>query len=239
MFEFNKDEYLRDLTDAESLSDDSSPESGDPGAASPLGEQSTPDDGTSSTEGAYDAQSPTDSGTAGQPSTDRSTADSQSGTDESSKSADEPGTDQLTELGKAKREAAEYLAALQRERAEFINFRNRSLREQERAREHGIIDVLTAELPALDDIDRIREHGQLDVSTKAVADKIDKAFAKFGVEKFGQVGEVFDPTKHEAVLRKPDPNSTEETVDAVVDAGYRIGDRVIRAARVVVCLPQQ
>ncbi|WP_368089503.1 nucleotide exchange factor GrpE, partial [Bifidobacterium breve] len=130
------------------------------------------------------------------------------------------------------------LEALQRERAEFINYRNRAQKEQERFRQHGIIDVLTALLPALDDIDRIRENSEMDDSFKAVAAKIDKAFEKFGVEKFGEKGEDFDPTKHEAILHKPDADADKETVDTVVEAGYRIGDRVIRAARVVVASPQ-
>ena len=76
--------------------------------------------------------------------------------------------------GKAKKEAADYLEALQRERAEFVNYRNRAQREQERFRQHGIIDVLTALLPALDDIDRIREHSEMDDSFKAVANKIEQ-----------------------------------------------------------------
>lgn len=155
-----------------------------------------------------------------------------------SAAADGKADDTLTPLGQAKKEAAEYLEALQRERAEFINFRNRAQKEQERFRQHGIIDVLTALLPALDDIDRIREHSEMDDSFKAVANKIDKAFEKFGVEKFGEKGEDFDPTKHDAILHKPDPNAEKETVDTVVEAGYRIGDRVIRAARVVVASPQ-
>ena len=153
-------------------------------------------------------------------------------------SATQDGEDTLTPLGQAKKEAAEYLEALQRERAEFINFRNRSQKEQERFRQHGIIDVLTALLPALDDIDRIREHSEMDESFKAVSTKIDKAFEKFGVEKFGEKGEDFDPTKHDAILHKPDADAEKETVDTVVEAGYRIGDRVIRAARVVVASPQ-
>lgn len=131
--------------------------------------------------------------------------------------------DTLTPLGKAKKEAADYLEALQRERAEFINYRNRTQKEQERFRQHGIIDVLTALLPALDDIDRIREHSEMDDSFKAVATKIDKAFEKFGVEKFGEKGEDFDPTKHDAILHKPDADAEKETVDTVVEAGYRIG----------------
>lgn len=79
----------------------------------------------------------------------------------------------------------------------------------------------------------------MDDSFQAVAKKIDKTFEKFGVEKFGEKGEDFDPTKHEAILHKPDPKAEKETVDTVVEAGYRIGDRVIRAARVVVTSPGQ
>lgn len=146
--------------------------------------------------------------------------------------------DSLTPLGKAKAEAAEYLEALQRERAAFVNFRNRVSKEQDRYREHGVVDVLTALLPALDDIDRIRANSQMDDSFKAVAAKIDKTFEKFGVEKFGEAGEDFDPTHHEGILRKPDADASHETVDTVVEAGYKIGDRVIRAARVVVAVPQ-
>lgn len=210
MSEFNKDEYLKDMPDADGLADDEA-------ASAPAGAAG-------------------DGGAA--PGAATADADAASGEAPDS-AAGEDSEDTLTPLGKAKKEAAEYLEALQRERAEFINFRNRASKEQERFRQHGIIDVLTALLPALDDIDRIREHSEMDESFKAVAAKIDKAFEKFGVEKFGEKGEEFDPTRHEAILHRPDPNAEKETVDVVVEAGYRIGDRVIRAARVVVASPQE
>ncbi|ERH29622.1 nucleotide exchange factor GrpE [Alloscardovia omnicolens] len=167
--------------------------------------------------------------------TEKASEPSQEDSQEQSQDASE---DSLTPLGKAKAEAAEYLEALQRERAAFVNFRNRVSKEQDRYREHGVVDVLTALLPALDDIDRIRANSQMDDSFKAVAAKIDKTFEKFGVEKFGEAGEDFDPTHHEGILRKPDADASHETVDTVVEAGYKIGDRVIRAARVVVAVPQ-
>lgn len=167
--------------------------------------------------------------------TEKASEPSQENSQEQSQDASE---DSLTPLGKAKAEAAEYLEALQRERAAFVNFRNRVSKEQDRYREHGVVDVLTALLPALDDIDRIRANSQMDDSFKAVATKIDKTFEKFGVEKFGEAGEDFDPTHHEGILRKPDADASHETVDTVVEAGYKIGDRVIRAARVVVAVPQ-
>ena len=225
MSDFNKDEYLNDLPDMDNLSGQAAPAAG--------ASQESQNNGDSAATASADSAASETAATAA----NAASSESQENGD-AADSATQDGEDTLTPLGQAKKEAAEYLEALQRERAEFINFRNRSQKEQERFRQHGIIDVLTALLPALDDIDRIREHSEMDDSFKAVANKIDKAFEKFGVEKFGEKGEDFDPTKHDAILHKPDPNAEKETVDTVVEAGYRIGDRVIRAARVVVASPQ-
>jgi len=227
MSDFNKDEYLNDLPDMDDLS----------GQAAPAAAAAA--DGASADSAAGDSAASATSDSADSAATAANAASSESQENgDAADGATQDGEDTLTPLGQAKKEAAEYLEALQRERAEFINFRNRAQKEQERFRQHGIIDVLTALLPALDDIDRIRENSEMDDSFKAVAAKIDKAFEKFGVEKFGEKGEDFDPTKHDAILHKPDPNAEKETVDTVVEAGYRIGDRVIRAARVVVASPQ-
>ncbi|MCH9277142.1 nucleotide exchange factor GrpE [Bifidobacterium amazonense] len=232
MAEFNKDDYLNDLPDVDDVA---------AGAAKSSAAGSAASDGET---GSAKAEQPSPA-----PSTENAkqeapaesakpeAADKAEGSKDASADA-AASDDSLTPLGKAKKEAADYLEALQRERAEFVNYRNRAQREQERFRQHGIIDVLTALLPALDDIDRIREHSEMDDSFKAVAAKIDKAFEKFGVEKFGEKGEEFDPTKHEAILHKPDDSAEKDTVDTVVEAGYRIGDRVIRAARVVVASPK-
>ena len=223
MSDFNKDEYLNDLPDMDDLSGQAGPAAG--------ASQESQNNGDSA------ASATSDSAATSETAANAASSESQENGD-AADGATQDGEDTLTPLGQAKKEAAEYLEALQRERAEFINFRNRSQKEQERFRQHGIIDVLTALLPALDDIDRIREHSEMDESFKAVSAKIDKAFEKFGVEKFGEKGEDFDPTKHDAILHKPDPQAEKETVDTVVEAGYRIGDRVIRAARVVVASPQ-
>ena len=207
MAEFNKDDYLKDLPDADD-------------AAAGLDDESA---------AASDADADCDVNAGEQTDSPEET---------SAQNDEAQADDSLTPLGKAKKEAADYLEALQRERAEFVNFRNRTAKEQDRFRQHGIIDVLTALLPALDDIDRIRANSEMDDSFKAVAAKVDKTFEKFGVEKFGEAGEDFDPTKHDAILHKPDETAEKETVDTVVEAGYRIGERVIRAARVVVASPK-
>lgn len=211
MSEFNTEDYVNGMDDVDKLANQEKVEQTD---------HTSPAEQVEETE------------KASEPSQENSQEQSQ---DNQSQDASE---DSLTPLGKAKAEAAEYLEALQRERAAFVNFRNRVSKEQDRYREHGVVDVLTALLPALDDIDRIRANSQMDDSFKAVAAKIDKTFEKFGVEKFGEVGEDFDPTHHEGILRKPDADASHETVDTVVEAGYKIGDRVIRAARVVVAVPQ-
>lgn len=229
MSEFSKDDYLDDLPDAGELANGQA----DPGSQlmddierDAAAEQQPADADVN--DGAQDG--------AAQSTPSPAQEAAEAAQQETPQADSEDG--KLTPLGQAKKEAAEYLEALQRERAEFINYRNRTRKDMDRARQQGIIDVLTAELPALDDIDRIREHGEMDDSFKAVAAKLDKTFEKFGVEKFGAKGEDFDPTKHEAVLHKPDPDAEKATVDTVVEAGYRIGDRVIRAARVVVASPQ-
>lgn len=233
MSDFNKDDYLNDLPDADELANGQAARGGTADAADDTAEElrgdALRDAAAEQGADAADAAAQADS-EAGAKAAAEATADA----------TDEAGADPntLTPLGQAKKEAAEYLEALQRERAEFINYRNRTKKDMDRARQQGIIDVLTAMLPALDDIDRIREHGEMDDSFKAVAAKIDKTFEKFGVEKFGVKGEDFDPNRHEAILHKPDPEASKATVDTVVEAGYRIGDRVIRAARVVVASPQ-
>ena len=206
MSDFNANEYLQDMEDADSLGVKATGDSAKSSAQS----------SSKAAEDANPAETKADAQADANVSADSANSEDTANSTESSESKDSQDADSgsLTPLGKAKKEAAEYLEALQRERAEFINFRNRSAKEQDRFRQHGIID-----------------------SFKAVATKIDKAFEKFGVEKFGEKGEDFDPTKHDAILHRPDPDATKETVDAVVEAGYRIGDRVIRAARVVVSSP--
>lgn len=249
MSEFNSNDYLNGIDDVESLKNSDSSSDAfakDNSHKSNKSEESSSFDSVAKDSVAKDSESREDNKedkTEDNSNSDSHNSNSSENSDEKSsesqceKSSEGSEESTLTPLGKAKKEAAEYLEALQRERAEFINFRNRASKEQDRFRQHGIIDVLSALLPALDDIDRIREHSDMDDSFKAVAAKLDKAFEKFGVEKFGEKGEDFDPTKHDAILHRPDPNATKETVDAVVEAGYRIGDRVIRAARVVVASP--
>ena len=252
MSDFSKDDYLADMDDVESLgAKDSENEIDKPSSGSLASSIYSSIMKESKVKSASDAKKNSDKGSKkrkkkseGKSAESATAADSaaagsadSAGSNADEKTENEDGS--LTPLGKAKAEAAEYLEALQRERAEFINFRNRARKEQDRFRDYGVADVLTALLPALDDIDRAREHEDADSSLVAVGTKIDKVFAKFDVEKFGAKGDEFDPSKYEAVLQKTDENIDKPVVDTVVEAGYCMGDRVIRAARVVVAVPAE
>lgn len=145
---------------------------------------------------------------------------------------------EASEVLKAKAEAAEHLDALQRERASFTNYRNRALRDQEAARNRGVQDVLAALLPVLDDVERAKQHGELSGTMAAIAEKLDQSLQKFGVERFGKVGEEFDPNLHEALMHSTSADATASTVNLVVEPGYKIGEKVVRAARVGVVGPE-
>lgn len=141
------------------------------------------------------------------------------------------------ELDDAQRLAAERLEDLQRERASFTNYRNRSIRDQEAARTRGVEDVLNALLPVLDDVDRARQAGDLTGPFVAIAEKLDGALARFGVERYGVVGEEFDPAFHEALMHEESAEVETATIKHVIEPGYRIAERVVRAARVAVVGP--
>lgn len=159
--------------------------------------------------------------------------------DAASADGSDAGDSGLTELGKAKKEAADYLEALQRERADFVNYRARMNKEKQLARERGVEDALVALLPALDNLDRIRENNEKSAEMESLLKQFDRAFAKFSIEKFGQKGDAFDPSHHEAVLHHTSPDVSEAQIDAVVEAGYKMGDRILRAAKVVVVSPEE
>jgi len=140
--------------------------------------------------------------------------------------------DDPQDLAAVRAERDAHLDSLQRERASFTNYRNRAIRDQEAARGRGVEDVLTALLPVLDDIERARTHDELTGPMAAIAEKIDASLNKFGIERYGAAGELFDPTLHDALMHRADEAAAEQTIDLVIEPGYRLGERVIRAARV-------
>lgn len=98
--------------------------------------------------------------------------------------------------------------------------------------------MLSELLPVLDDIGRARDHGELVGGFKSVAESVETVTAKLGLVQFGKEGEPFDPTIHEALMHSYAPDVTETTCVAILQPGYRIGERTIRPARVAVAEPQ-
>ncbi|WP_255560030.1 nucleotide exchange factor GrpE [Salinibacterium sp. M195] len=126
-----------------------------------------------------------------------------------------------------------------RAQAELVNFRTRVERDRVANREAVIADVVRSMLPALDDLDRADKHGDLIEGTPLalVSQKIKSSFERFGMRKIGEKGERFDPAFHEAVVHLNDPEATENTIADVIEPGYILGERVVRAAKVAVSGP--
>ena len=126
-----------------------------------------------------------------------------------------------------------------RAQAELVNFRRRVERDREANREAVVAEVVRSLLPALDDLARAEKHGDLAEGPMViVAQKIRGGLDKFGLVQVGEKGEVFDPTMHDALVQLPSADVTVNTVADVIEPGYKIGDRVIRAAKVAVHTPQ-
>jgi molecular chaperone GrpE len=142
------------------------------------------------------------------------------------------------ELTLAQTALAERTLDLQRLQAEFLNYKRRVDRDRELVKQNAVFAVLSGLLPVLDDIDRAREHGEVEGGFKAVADSLERIVGSLGLTKFGAKGDEFDPNLHEALMHGHSPDVTTTTVDVVAHAGYRIGDRVVRAAKVTVLDPE-
>jgi molecular chaperone GrpE len=134
---------------------------------------------------------------------------------------------------------AERTADLQRLQAEYVNYKRRVDRDREAARELVIGSVLTELLGTLDDIGRAREAGELEGAFKAVAESLERVTEKLGLVKFGEKGDTFDPRIHEALLHNYSDEVDGPTATMIMQPGYRLGERVLRAARVAVSEPTE
>ncbi len=136
-----------------------------------------------------------------------------------------------------KEQLAERTADLQRLQAEYANYRKRVDRDRSAMRELALANVLTEMLPALDAIGQARQHDELSGGFKSVADTIESAASKLGLVTYGEPGEPFDPKVHEAVATSYSPDVTDVTCTEIFQPGYKVGDRILRPARVVVAEP--
>ncbi|AQA03718.1 nucleotide exchange factor GrpE [Mycobacterium sp. MS1601] len=128
-------------------------------------------------------------------------------------------------------EVADLKATLQRVKAEYDNYRKRSVRQEQAALERGKAGVIHQLLPVLDDLDRARSHGDLETGPlKSVADKLATALDGVGLAAFGAEGDSFDPSLHEAVQHEGDGSNP--VIGTVMRRGYRLGEQVLRHALV-------
>lgn len=133
---------------------------------------------------------------------------------------------------------AEMRQDMLRAQAELVNFRKRVERDRDANRDAVIAEVVRAILPALDDLSRAEQHGDLEEGPMVViAQKLRGGFDRFGLTQIGAKGDVFDPKFHEAIVQLPTADVTVNTVADVIEPGYVLGERVLRAAKVAVSVP--
>ena len=127
---------------------------------------------------------------------------------------------------------------LRRLQAEYVNYRKRVERDRAVAGEMAVIGVLNSLLPVLDDLDAARQHGDLaDGPFAAIATKLENALKTYGLTRIDETGVEFDPTIHEALIQQPGDDIEVDTVSQVLRSGYKSGERVLRAAQVIVAVP--
>jgi len=153
------------------------------------------------------------------------------------KAGQAPVSGESPEQSELRIQIAELTADVQRVTAEYANYRKRVDRDRTAVVDSATASVLSALLPVLDDLDRAREHGDLTGAFKAVADQLNAVLEKLGLASFGEAGEAFDPTVHEAVMHSTSPDVSEPTAVQILRRGYRQGERLLRPAMVGVAEP--
>jgi len=132
---------------------------------------------------------------------------------------------------------AERTADVQRLQAEYANYRKRVDRDRIAVREQAVVGTLSGLLPVLDAIDQARGHGERSGGFKSVADSLHAALGRLGLVTYGEKGDPFDPKIHEALTHSYSADVTEDTCVEILQPGYKVGERILRPARVAVAAP--
>src|SRR6201994_5027307 len=146
--------------------------------------------------------------------------------------------EETSAVSKLQTQLSERTADLQRLQAEYANYRKRVDRDRVTVREQAVSAALSELLPVLDAIGQAREHGELSGGFKSVADSLQVAVGKLGLVSYGQRGDAFDPKIHEALTHTYSPDVTEDTCVEIFQPGYKVGERIMRPARVAVAAPE-
>jgi len=137
------------------------------------------------------------------------------------------------ELAEARAEAKANLDGWQRAKADYVNLLKRSEADAKGAKEAGVTKAVEALLPAYDAIERAKEHGDIPDGFAAIVKQLESAFGSLGLSAVGEVGEAFDPNLHEAYGQDAtDDQAKDDTITAVLERGWKQGERVIRPAKV-------
>jgi len=145
---------------------------------------------------------------------------------------------ELDEMVKTAAERDQYLALAQRTQADFENYRKRVARDAAQAQDRGVAKLAKELLPALDNLDRAIEAAEAEdpllAGVRLVRAEIAAALTRVGIEAFAPLGEPFDPNQQEAMAQQPVEGAASGTVAEVYQDGYRMGETIIRPARVLV-----
>lgn len=167
---------------------------------------------------------------------DEQEAAAQEGAADAGSSEADASESELDELAQVRKELDERTDDLKRVTAEYANYRRRVERDRVAVIEGAKADVADKLLPILDDMDLAEKHGDLEGPLKAANDKLLATLAAIKVESFGAEGDAFNPDFHEAV--QDTSSGDEKVLGAVLRKGYRLGDRVLRTAMVIIGDPQ-
>ena len=147
-------------------------------------------------------------------------------------------SEELDEMVKTAAERDQYLALAQRTQADFENYRKRVARDAAQAQDRGVAKLAKELLPALDNLDRAIEAAEAEdpllAGVRLVRSEIAATLARVGIEAFAPLGERFDPNQQEAMAQQPVEGAASGTVAEVYQDGYRMGETIIRPARVLV-----
>ncbi|MEK7553771.1 MAG: nucleotide exchange factor GrpE, partial [Patescibacteria group bacterium] len=127
----------------------------------------------------------------------------------------------------------EYMDGWQRAKADYVNALKRFETDSKTSELRGKVRAVETLLPAFDALERAKEHGDVPEGFMGIAKQLEGAFASLGLEEVGKVGEKFDPAIHEALGQDTtDTLENDDTVTVVLEKGWRIGDDIIRPAKV-------
>ena len=137
------------------------------------------------------------------------------------------------ELATCRKEKQEYMDGWQRAKADYVNLLKRIETDVKASELKGKIATVEMLLPAFDALERAKEHGEIPEGFTAIARQLEGAFTALGLEEIGKVGESFDPSLHEALGQDAvESIETDDTITSVLEVGWRVGETVIRPAKV-------